>query len=186
LSPGATRPLRNARPASQNESSSEAASTIFSRALRLLALRSYSEAGLRKRLADVTKSEPGIVDDCISRLEKLGYLDDHKFALGYAGHRIGARPVGRSRLARELANKRVDRRIIDKALDAVYEQNSEETLIERAIEKRLRSVGPPRTRKDLKRMADHLVRLGFAYDLIRRRLRGLTTSEFDLDENESR
>jgi len=78
--------------------------------------------------------------------------------------------VGRARLARELAFKKVPRNSIDGALDLVFGEVAEETLLDRAIARRIRSHGRPANRAAAKRMFDHLARLGFEYDLIARKL----------------
>jgi SOS response regulatory protein OraA/RecX len=106
-------------------------------------------------------------------LKELGYINDQTFAQNYASHRVTVKPVGRTRVARELATKKVPRQLIDAALEKAYEEVSEEELIDRAIAKRIRTHGRPVDRAGEKRMFDYLVRQGFEYDLIIRRLRGL-------------
>jgi regulatory protein len=146
---------------------------IMARALNILAARPRSENQLRERLLAKPWAEPGLVDECITRLKELGYVNDNLFAHSYASSRVNVRPVGRSRLARELAGKKVARKTIDEALDTVFEEVGEEELIDRAIEKRIRTHGRPSDRAGAKRIFDHLARLGFGYDLIIRKLRAL-------------
>ena len=114
-----------------------------------------------------------LVDDCISRLKEMDYVNDDKFAESYASHRLSVRPVGRARLARELALKKLDRTTIKRALDRVFDDSDEEELIDRAIQKRIRTHGRPADRSQAKRMFDHLARLGFEFDLIARKLDAL-------------
>jgi regulatory protein len=142
-------------------------------ALKILASRARSESQLRERLLAKPWSEPAAVEDCIARLKELGYVNDSRFAQSYASSRLSLRAVGRGRLARELAGKRVTRKTIDEALDLVFDEVGEESLIDRAIQKRIRTHGRPTDRASAKRMFDHLVRLGFGYDLIIRKLRAL-------------
>lgn len=146
---------------------------ILARALNILAARQRSESQLREQLLEKSWAEPGLVDECISRLKELGYVNDGLFAHSYASSRVSARAVGRSRVARELAGKKIARKTIDEALDAVFEEVGEETLIDRAIEKRIRTHGRPADRGGAKRMFDHLARLGFEYDLIIKKLEAL-------------
>jgi len=146
---------------------------IFQRALNILSARPRSEAMLRERLLAKPWADATLVDECIVKLKQLGYVNDETFAESYANYRLTARPVGRQRLARELAQKRVARQTIDRALDEAYEETSEESLIDRAIAKRLRLHGRPTDRPGTKRLFDHLMRLGFGYDLIVRKLREL-------------
>ena len=152
---------------------------IFQRALNILAARPRSEAQLRERLLAKPWATAELVDQCIARLKELGYVNDATFAESYANYRMAARPVGRQRLARELAQKRVARQTIDRALDDAYEETSEETLIDRALAKRLRAHGRPTDRQSAKRLFDHLMRLGFGYDLIVRKLRELQADVSD-------
>ena len=142
-------------------------------ALNILAARSCSEGQLRDRLKAKEWAEPGLVEDCINRLKELGYVNDDSFARSYATYRVSSKPLGRARLARELAAKKVSHNSIDGALDLVFGEVPEETLIDRAIGRRIRSHGRPTDRAAAKRMFDHLARLGFEYDLIVRKLSGL-------------
>jgi len=145
-------------------------------ALRILAARSCSEGQLRDRLSAKVWAQTGLVEDCIKRLKELGYVNDDLFARSYANHRVSSKPLGRARLARELAFKKVARASIDGALDKVFDEAPEETLIDRAIARRLRTHGRPADRSASKRMFDHLARLGFEYDLILRKLGDLRTN----------
>jgi regulatory protein len=146
---------------------------IMARALNILAARPRSESQLRERLLAKPWAQPDLVDECISRLKELGYVNDNLFAHSYASSRVSVRPIGRSRVARELARKKVARKTIDEALDTVFEETGEESLIDRAIQKRIRTHGRPADRGSAKRMFDHLARLGFEYDLIIKKLRAL-------------
>ena len=146
---------------------------VMARALNILAARPRSETQLRQRLLAKAWAEPEMVDECISRLKELGYVNDDLFAHSYASSRVSGRPMGRSRVARELAGKKVARKTIDEALDTVFEEVGEDALIDRAIQKRIRTHGRPEDRAGAKRMFDHLARLGFEYDLIIKKLRAL-------------
>lgn len=149
-------------------------------ALKILATRSCSEGQLRERLSAKGWAEARLIEDCIQRLKKLGYVNDEQFAQGYANYRIGVKPLGRARLARELAVRKLSRSSIEGALNTVFSELPEETLIDRAIARRMRTHGRPADRAAAKRLFDHLARLGFEYDLIVRKLTGLKTN----DDNE--
>jgi regulatory protein len=142
-------------------------------ALKILATRSCSEGQLRDRLIAKRGAEAGLVEDCIRRLKELGYVNDDLYAHSYASYRVSSKPLGRARLAHELAVKKVSRDSIDQALDLVFGEVQEESLIDRAIVRRIRTHGRPADRAATKRMFDHLARLGFEYDLIVRKLRAL-------------
>jgi regulatory protein len=146
---------------------------VMGAALRILATRACSEGQLREKLIVKRGAEPGLVEDCIKRLKELGYINDDLFARSFASYRVSSKPLGRARLARELAAKKISRNRIDEALDLVFGEVPEESLIDRAIGRRIRTAGKPADRAAAKRMFDHLSRLGFKYDLISRKLRAL-------------
>jgi SOS response regulatory protein OraA/RecX len=92
--------------------------------------------------------------------------------------------MGKARLQRELSGKLLSREVIDSALTSAFESVPEEELIDRAIQKRLRSTGAPLSRADRKKMFDHLARLGFEYDLIMKKLHSLPPAVgFEISED---
>jgi SOS response regulatory protein OraA/RecX len=70
---------------------------------------------------------------------------------------------------------------VDDAINLVYDDATEDGLIDKAIERRLRIRGFPATREDTKKLFDHLMRLGFSYDLITRKLRAMKSEVLDED-----
>jgi regulatory protein len=151
------------------------------RAVKLLAAKPRSVAELRERLLEKEWTDEEAADYALGKLKEYGYLNDDRFAFGFASYRVRQKPLGRQRLARDLQNKKVSRETADAALDLVYSETSEEELIARAIEKRVRLRGRPSTRAETKSLYDHLQRLGFSYDLIIRKVRELSTA---MDEEE--
>ncbi|HKQ75242.1 MAG TPA: RecX family transcriptional regulator [Blastocatellia bacterium] len=143
----------------------------FERAINLLSYRARSRAEMRARLMEKDWAEQAVVDQVIARLEELGYLNDEDFAANFANSRLTAKPIGRTQLRRDLQRKKLPSETIESALDGAYEQQSEEVLIERAIGKRLRSKGAPATREEAKKLFDYLIRRGFSYDLVIRKVR---------------
>jgi len=146
---------------------------VLQKALKILAARPRSEGQLRDRLHAVPGVDRSTLDDCIARLKEMGFLDDRRYAESYALYRSGAKPMGRSRVARELSLKKVAKSTIDEALDSVFDPSEEEKLIDRAIEKRIRTRGRPDDQAASRRMFQHLARLGFNYELIIRKVRAL-------------
>jgi regulatory protein len=144
------------------------------RALKLLSYKPRSVAQLRARLLEKEWADEAVVDRVIARIEELGYLDDESFALHYATSRLATKPLGRSRLRRDLQRRQIPPQIAEQALNEVYAEESEEELIERAIAKRLRRTGVPTTRQQAQKLFDHLMRLGFAYELVQRKVRQLS------------
>jgi regulatory protein len=152
------------------------------RAVKLLAAKPRSVAELRERLLEKEWTSEEIVEAVLVKLGEYGYLDDERFAFGFASYRVRQKPVGRQRLARDLQQKKVPRETADEALDLVYTETPEEELISRAIEKRIRLRGRPTDRQETKSLFDHLLRLGFSYDLIIRKVRDAAAAD-EADED---
>lgn len=156
----------------------------FQRAVKLLAAKPRSVAELRERLLEKPWTNAEIVEIALTKLQEYGYLNDERFAYGYASARVRQKPVGRGRLARDLQMKKIARETADEALALVYQETPEEELIERALQKRLRLRGRPTTRAESKSLFDHLLRQGFAADLVIKKVRAAATDNTDLDEQE--
>ena len=148
----------------------------------MLAAKPRSVAELRERLLQGRGATKAIVESVIQRLSEYGYLDDARFAQNYASLRVQQRPIGRQRLQRDLWLKKIDKATANEALDLVFAATPEEELIDRAIEKRLRLHGRPQSCAETKKLFDHLLRQGFAFELIGEKLRAISNSEFDEDE----
>ena len=154
---------------------------VFASALRMLAARARSEAQLREKLLAKDWLDHRLIDDCIARLKELGYINDKSFAYHYALSRLNTKSIGRSRLARELAEKKVPREVIEETLDLVFEEVAEEELLHKAVAKYVRLHGQPGDAKKGKKIFAHLMRLGFRYELIARSLRSLRVEDDEQD-----
>jgi regulatory protein len=146
---------------------------LMERALNLLSYRSRSSEELRGRLLEKDWADEAAVNQVIERLEELGYLNDEQFAINFATSRLNSRPLGPTRLRRDLQQKKLAKETVDDAINEIYSTQSEEELIDRAIEKRIRLRGCPATRQESKKLCDHLLRRGFSYDLVLRKVREL-------------
>jgi regulatory protein len=148
----------------------------FQRAVKLLAAKPRSIAELRERLAERCSSKT-VVETVIARLREYGYLDDERYALTYAASKVRQQPIGRRRLELSLRRKKVDRAVADEALNQVFAETPEEGLIDKAIEKRVRLRGRPKTRAEAKSLFDHLLRQGFEFELVNDKVRALIDVE---------
>ena len=152
------------------------------RAVKLLAAKPRSVEELRERLLEKEWTNEDVVDAVLKKLLEYGYLNDERFAFGFASYRVRQKPVGRQRLQRDLKMKKVSRETADEALELVFAETPEEELIDRAIEKRTRLRGRPTTRAEIKSLFDHLLRMGFSFDLISNKVRRLSSASLDEDE----
>jgi regulatory protein len=121
------------------------------------------------------------VDAVIERLREYGYLDDAKFAHSFASLRVQQRPIGRQRLQRDLWLKKIDKKTAEAALDQVFAATPEAEMIDRALEKRVRLRGKPTTRAEAKKLFDHLLRQGFAFELVADKVRALGKDAMEED-----
>ena len=145
----------------------------FNRAIKLLTIKPRSVAELRERLLQGKNANKAAVETVIARLQEYGYLNDERFAFSYASLRVKQRPLGRRRLQRDLKLKKVANCVADEALELVYAETPEDQLIDAAIEKRTRLRGRPKTRVEAKKLFDHLLRQGFAFELVSEKVRAL-------------
>jgi regulatory protein len=152
------------------------------RAFNLLSYKPRSIEELRGRLLEKDWADEEIVDQVIARLRELGYLDDEQFAANYATSRLTVKPLGRTRLRRDLQRRKLSNQTVEHALDEAYSEQSEEELIGRALDKRLRLKGAPKTREETKKLFDYLIRRGFNYDLVLRKIRQLKVGELEIGE----
>ena len=162
--------------------SEKARQRVFERAGKLLAAKPRSVEELRERLLEGRGATRAIVEAVISRLREYGYLDDARFAQSYASLRVQQRPIGRQRLQRDLWLKKIDKQTADAALDQVFAATPEAEMIDRAIKKRLRLRGKPKNRADAKRLFDHLLRQGFAFELVSEKVRAISKGDVGDDE----
>ena len=145
----------------------------FERAVKLLAAKPRSVAELRERLLHGKDTNEEVVETVIARLREYGYLNDERFAFSYASYKVKQRPLGRRRLERDLKLKKVENSVAEEVLELVFKEKPEEQLIDAAIEKRIRLRGRPTTRIEAKKLFDHLLRQGFAFDLVSDKVRAL-------------
>ena len=143
------------------------------RAFNLLSAKPRSIAELRERLLEKDWAGEEIVMRVLARLQELNYLNDEQFAAQYANSRLTIKAVGRNRLRRDLQRKKISSTVINQALEDVYTEHDEEALIAKAITKRLRLKGKPTSREETKKLFDHLVRLGFNFDLVIKKVRAV-------------
>ncbi|MFN0119115.1 MAG: regulatory protein RecX [Blastocatellia bacterium] len=143
----------------------------LARAFRLLAAKPRTIAELRERLGEKPWTDAAAIERVIARLLELGYLNDEDFAAGYTRAKLSAKPLGPRRLRQDLQRKKVDAETAGQAIENAYEGNREEELIDRALARRLRLKGKPQSREEAGKLLDHLLRLGFSYDLAMRKVR---------------
>jgi len=143
----------------------------YTLALQWLSLRELSARQLRQRLARKDVSAAAI-DDVLVRLRASGILDESRMARAAARLETAIRGRGPARVRQKLKALGLADADVDQALDAALADVDVATLLDRALEKRLR-----RERGDLadpatvRRVVGALVRQGFAPGAVLARLR---------------
>ncbi len=153
----------------------------FDRAVNLLTYKPRSVKELRERLLEKIWTNEEIVDSVIEKLKEYNYLNDEEFAAGFAASKIRQKNFGKRRLEQDLYRRKLDNETIQKAIETAFEEVPEDEVIDRAIAKRLRIKGIPKTDNDKKNFFGYLMRQGFNYDLIRDKMNELPKAD---DEEE--
>lgn len=148
---------------------------VMARALRLLARRPRSREELRQKLVEKNPGNESIIAQVIARLEELGYLNDAQLATDYAQTRVELKPIGRRRLKNELRKRMIAEDLIDRTLEDLYTEETETTIMDRAVQRWIRRRGHPHTRAERKKLFDYLLRLGFEPSQARERLQKISS-----------
>ena len=132
--------------------------------LRLLKVRPRSAGEIRRELVR-RKHRAEAIGAVVADFEETGLLDDRLFARLWIRERIERKGFGRRRIASELAQKGVDREIVESELDSGFDEEGEAAVAQRAARARLRRLQsvPLETRK--RRVYTYLMRSGFSSDI---------------------
>jgi regulatory protein len=132
-------------------------------AVRSLGGRAQSIGELREKLQR-RAAKPGDVDEVLAQLKDIGYLNDQRFAEGFAVARLANDRFGRARVLRDLRQHRVAPALAEGTVKQVYENVDESALIEEWIRRKYRTApreGLFQDEKDLASAYRRLVRAGF-------------------------
>lgn len=134
------------------------------RALGLLAVRPRSRRELERRLLGA-RFEPEEVREVLTRLERVGLVDDDAFARQYAEHRFGARKEGSRAVAQGLRAAGIDPSLAEAVSQEALDDDEERaTDLARARASRLVGVAPD---KAFARLSSLLMRRGYSPEIAR-------------------
>lgn len=136
---------------------------LWQYALKTLGGRAQSTGELRQRLR-LRAERAEDVDDALARLKDLGYLNDKRFAEGFAAARLANQKLGSTRVIQDLRRHRVAPSLAESTVQTTYEDVNEIALIEDWIRRKYRMT--PREglfgeEKDLAAAYRRLARAGF-------------------------
>ena len=153
----------------------------YTLALQWLSLRELSARQLRQRLGR-REVDAAAIDAVIARLQASGVLDESRMARAAARLETVIRGRGPARARQKLRALGLADADVERALDAALEDVDVATLLDRALDKRLR-----RERGDLadpatvRKIVGSLVRQGFAPGAVLARLRARGSDVDDSD-----
>lgn len=114
---------------------------------------------LRPRVDAETEYGQTLVELVIRRLKDQGYLNDARYAAAYSSLRRDNEKFGSRRVISDLKAKGVHAEVIDKAVDAAYDDVNEERQAREYL-RRKRTV-KPKDQKQVARVFRQLIRAGF-------------------------
>ena len=127
-----------------------------------------------KRYLERRAENKDLIPAVIARLRELHYLDDARYALEFARHHARLRRQGRYRIARDLRARGVPDRHIEAALDAVFTETDEASLVRARLKRRLSHLRGKLEQRKLASLYRSLLAAGFSSDVIRAELKGIT------------
>jgi regulatory protein len=114
------------------------AEALWGYALRVLGGRAHSTGELREKLRRrAARLED--VDGVLGRLKDAGYLNDQRFAEGFANARLSGPGIGRRRVVNDLRQRRVAPALAQQTVENVYRDVDEEALIEEWVRRKYRT-----------------------------------------------
>ncbi len=152
---------------------------LYAAALRALMRRAHSIYEMRQALerrlpAGAGAEEKTSVQRVLQRLKRENLLDDARYARDFARSRAQSRRQGRYRIARELRARGVPDRHIRAALEEIFAEVDEATLVRKRLERKLRQLRGALDERQLASLYRSLLRAGFYTDIVRQELRAAT------------
>ncbi len=135
------------------------AEALWEYALRVLGQRAQSASEVKRKLARRASSYAD-VDAAMAKLREYGLTDDKKFSEAFASGRLQNQGLGRFRVLRDLASKRVARPVAENAVEKIFSGTDELDLIERFLQRKFRG-------KDLREFLKEEKNLASAYRRLR-------------------
>ena len=159
---------------------------LWAYALKLMGGRAYSIGELRDKLGRRAE-RAGDIDEILRRLKDSGYLNDERFAEGFAAARLANDKFGSTRVIRDLRQRRVAPALAERTVHKLYADVNEQAMIEDWIRRKYRSASRDNlfaTDKEMAAAFRRLVRAGFRSGDVLRTLKRFTRNPELLDSFE--
>ncbi|MBR2315402.1 MAG: regulatory protein RecX [Clostridia bacterium] len=148
----------------------------FNKAVELISRREHSRKEIITKLTQRSYGE--VASEVADELERLGYLNDERFAAMYAKELKHRKNMGKRRIAQELYLKGISRDIIESVMDEI-DENPVEDIIEIINRKYRRYLGDE---KGCNRTVNALIRLGYGYSDIKTALKSVADEVDNLSD----
>jgi regulatory protein len=145
-------------------------STAYVDALKMLGRRELSEAQVRQRLAR-REHEPEQIDAAVERLKAERAIDDVRVAEAIARTETVVKRHGKLRVKRQIESAGIATATARRAVDDIFADTDDDTLIEAALAKRLRGRDRAKDDRELQRLFRYLIGQGFESDKVSKVLR---------------
>ena len=159
---------------------------LWDYALKSAAVRAQSAGEMRTKLRRRAAC-PEDVETTVEKLKEYGFLDDKRYAENFAAARLENDGFGKQRAMRDLAQRRVPAEIAGEAVEQIYGDRDEGSLIEAYIRRRYRNADREKLFQQDKDLASAFRRLrlaGFQSSNIIRVLKQFAAEPNKLDEVE--
>lgn len=130
-------------------------------ALRALGSRALSSGELRQKLVRRAEHIEDI-DAVLAKLKESGYLDDRRYAESYATARLENEGHGRTRVLRDLRQRRVAPALAEQAVDQTFHDTDELDLIDAYLKRKFRGKDLPSWLSEEKNLMSAYRRLRYA------------------------
>jgi regulatory protein len=130
-------------------------------ALRALGARAHSSGELREKLRRRAQSSED-VDAVLAKLKEAGYLNDRRFAENYASVRLHDQGLGKTRVLRDLRQRRIAPALAEQVAEQTYRETNEAELIEQFLKRKYRGKKLPEFLSEEKNLAAAFRRLRYA------------------------
>ncbi len=160
---------------------------LYNYAVRLLSGRALSSGEVREKLRQ-RAADAADVDGVIARLKDYKFLDDTRFAEGFAAARRDNQGLGQFRVTQDLRKRRVAPALAEKASADAYSEVDETAQARQFIERKYRAKDLPTFLAVEKNMASAYRRLrtaGFSSGIAIRVLKDFTRSAEALESLEN-
>ena len=144
---------------------------IYPYAVRLLTGRDYTVAKIRQKLA-LRQISGQDIEDTILRLQREGWLNDHRFAVRFAESALSSGRYYGVRLRLEMRRRGFTAVVVNEALAPLLVESDEYSEVRSAAERRSPGFSySTASDRDKRRMVGFLQRRGFGFSAIMRAFR---------------